>query len=180
MKAKDMILISIFASLTAIGAFIRIDIGYIPFTLQFFFCALSGVLLGAKMGALSQIIYVAIGLLGLPVFSKGGGLSYVFKPSFGFIIGFIAAAYIIGLFSKKSNSFITMFFSQILGLTVLYIFGVIYMYLSMNFFLEKPMAFINIIKAAVLPFIIADIIKIVLVSIIGVKIKPILRNISLI
>ncbi|MCX7885246.1 MAG: biotin transporter BioY [Caloramator sp.] len=176
MKIKDMILISIFAALTCIGAFIRIDIGYIPFTLQFFFCALAGVLLGAKMGALSQIIYVALGLLGLPVFSKGGGLSYIFKPSFGFIIGFIFAAYIIGIYSKKSSNFVRMFLAQILGLTVLYAFGVIYMYFTMNFFLGKPMVVVNIIKVAVLPFIIADIIKIVLVSIIGVKIKPFLNK----
>lgn len=180
MKTKDMILISIFAALTAIGAFIKIDIGYIPFTLQFFFCALSGVLLGAKMGALSQIIYVFLGLLGLPVFSKGGGLSYIFKPSFGFVIGFIAAAYVIGIYSKKSNSFIKLFFSQILGLFILYIFGVIYMFFSMNFFIGKPMAVVNIIKAAVLPFIISDIIKIVLVSLIGVKIKPVLKYNSLV
>ncbi|QCX33704.1 biotin transporter BioY [Caloramator sp. E03] len=176
MKTKELILVALFAALTAIGAFLKINIGYIPFTLQFFFCALSGVLLGAKLGALSQIIYVTIGLFGLPVFSNGGGIGYVFKPSFGFIIGFIFSAYIIGILSNKNNKFFTLFIAQLLGLIVLYIFGSIYMYAIMNFYIGKAFSIINIIKVAVMPFIGVDIIKIFLVSLIGTKIRPIIQK----
>jgi biotin transport system substrate-specific component len=54
-------------------------------------------MLGSKLGALSQLIYVVLGLIGIPVFTKGGGLSYIFEPSFGYLIGFILAACIIGV-----------------------------------------------------------------------------------
>lgn len=177
MKTKELILVALFAALTAMGAFIKINIGYVPFTLQFFFCAFSGVLLGAKLGALSQIIYVILGLFGLPVFSNGGGIGYIFKPSFGFIIGFIVSAYIIGILSNKNNKFFTLFTAQVLGLFVLYIFGSIYMYLIMNFYIGKAFSIINIIKLAVIPFIVVDIIKIFLVSLIGTKIRPIIQKI---
>lgn len=82
MKIRDLILVAMFAALTAIGAFIKIPIPYVPFTLQFLFCAFAGMILGARLGALSQIIYVAIGLAGIPVFTEGGGIGYVFKPTF--------------------------------------------------------------------------------------------------
>lgn len=177
MKTKEMILVALFASLTSIGAFIKFDLGLIPFTLQFFFCSLSGILLGARLGALSQVIYVALGLFGLPVFSKGGGLSYIFKPSFGFVIGFIFAAYLIGKLSEKNNKFFTLFLAQLVGLLILYAFGATYMYIIMNFYLAKTMTIIKIIKIAIVPFVASDIIKILLVSLIGVKIRSILKNI---
>lgn len=73
-NTRDLILVAIFAALTAIGAFIKIPVPYVPFTLQYLFCALAGMILGSKLGALSQIVYVAIGLAGLPVFTEGGGI----------------------------------------------------------------------------------------------------------
>ena len=82
-------------ALTAVGAFIKIPLPYIPFTLQTFFVFYSGILLGAKLGMLSQIIYILIGLVGIPVFSNGGGPSYVFQPSFGFLIGFIISTFFV-------------------------------------------------------------------------------------
>ncbi|MCB5624660.1 biotin transporter BioY, partial [Bifidobacterium animalis] len=64
------------------------------FTLQFFFVLLAGILLGPKLGALAVLLYVVIGLLGLPIFAAGGGLAYIVRPSFGYLIGFIAGAYV--------------------------------------------------------------------------------------
>ena len=101
MKTKNLILVSLFAALTAVGAFIRIPIPFVPFTLQYLFCAFAGILLGPKLGALSQIIYVGMGLIGIPVFTEGGGIAYVFKPTFGYLIGFIVAAYVIGKIAEK-------------------------------------------------------------------------------
>ncbi|MEY8763117.1 MULTISPECIES: biotin transporter BioY [Clostridium] len=137
MKTRDMVLISIFAALTAIGAFIRIPIPFVPFTLQWLFCALSGIVLGARLGALSQILYVSMGLIGIPIFTEGGGLSYIFKPTFGYLIGFIVASYVIGkLYSKiQKNSFVKSLLCVLSGLFFVYLFGVLHLYLIYNLYL---------------------------------------------
>ena len=70
LKTKDMILIALFAALTAIGAFIKIPTPLVPFTLQYLFCAYSGILLGAKHGLYSQLLYLGVGLMGFPVFTQ--------------------------------------------------------------------------------------------------------------
>lgn len=95
-KTRSLILAALFAALTAIGAFLKIPLGALSLTLQFFFTAMAGVLLGPRWGAASQAVYVALGLMGLPVFTLGGGLGYVFQPSFGFLLGLIPAAWVIG------------------------------------------------------------------------------------
>ena len=96
-----MIYISIFAILTAIGARIAVPFPLVPFTLQTMFCMLAGLLLGPKYGAASQAFYMMMGLVGIPVFTGGGGLSSIFMPSFGYVVGFVACAWITGTVSLK-------------------------------------------------------------------------------
>ena len=117
-KTRNLILVAMFAALTAVGAFIKVPIPYIPFTLQYLFCALAELILGSRLGALSQIVYVAIGLSGVPVFTEGGGLGYIFKPTFGYLIGFIVAAYVIGKIREnvKDFTFLRTIFTLLLGL----------------------------------------------------------------
>ena len=89
MKTRDLIYCALFAALTAIGAFIHFQFMHATITLQCFFTAMAGLLLGARLGALSQALYVGLGLVGLPIFAAGGGFSYVFNPTFGFLLGLI-------------------------------------------------------------------------------------------
>ena len=91
MKIKDIILTALFAALTAIGAFLKIPFPLAAITMQSFFTAMAAILLGRKYGALSQGVYVLIGLVGIPIFALGGGFSYVFQPTFGFLLGLIPA-----------------------------------------------------------------------------------------
>ena len=65
------------------------------FTLQFFFVLLAGILLGSKLGALAVLLYVVIGITRITIFAAGGGLAYIVRPSFGYLIGFIAGAYVL-------------------------------------------------------------------------------------
>lgn len=176
---RDMILTALFASLTAIGAYIIIPLPYIPLTLQVFFCLLAGVILGSKLGMLSQLVYATIGLIGLPIFAGGqGGITYIFKPSFGFIIGFIIAAYFIGRIveSYKTINIFNIFLALIAGVIVIYIFGVSYMMLIVNLYLGKEMALLGAIKAGVTPFILADIVKAFLASLLAAQILPALKR----
>ena len=103
-KTRMMILAALFAALTAVGAFIRFPLGTMSVTLQFMFTAMAGVLLGAKWGAVSQTVYVVLGLVGLPVFTMGGGIGYVMQPSFGFLLGLIPTAWVIGRLTEKRKT----------------------------------------------------------------------------
>jgi biotin transport system substrate-specific component len=179
LTTRDMILTGLFAALTSVGAYITIPLPYIPLTLQVFFCILAGVILGSKLGMLSQLVYAVIGLLGVPVFAGGqGGITYIFKPSFGFIIGFIVAAYVIGKIAEsyKSINFLNIFLALMTGIIVIYIFGVSYMLLIVNLYVGKVMTLSSAIKAGFTPFILADIVKAILASFLAVQIIPALRK----
>lgn len=92
-KTRDLIYCALFAALTAIGAFLHFQLFQATITLQFFFTAMAGLLLGAKLGALSQLLYVVLGLVGVPIFAAGGGFGYIFNPTFGFLLGLIPTAW---------------------------------------------------------------------------------------
>ena len=85
---KDMIMCALFTALIAVGAFIKVPVPVVPFTLQFLFTMLAGLIMGGRLGAISVGLYAVLGLVGLPIFAEGGGIWYVLKPSFGYIIGF--------------------------------------------------------------------------------------------
>jgi biotin transport system substrate-specific component len=140
MKTRSMALVALFAALTAIGGFIKIPIPYVPFTLQIVSVYLAGCLLGPKYGMLSQLVYVLIGLAGAPVFAEGGGLGYVFKPTFGYLIGFILGAYVNGWFIQrfKFAKVASIFLANFSSLLVVYLIGCLWLYASMKFVVEKP------------------------------------------
>ena len=87
-KTLMLVLTALFAALTAVGAFFKIPFALAAISLQFLFTAMAGILLGAGYGALSQLVYVLIGLVGVPIFALGGGFSYVLQPTFGFLLGY--------------------------------------------------------------------------------------------
>ena len=140
MKTRTMILCALFAALTAVGAFFKIPFALAAISLQFLFTAMAGVLLGAGYGALSQAVYVLIGLVGVPIFALGGGFSYIFQPTFGYLIGFIAGAWLTGWISERSGdfSFGKTLFANLAGLLVVYLFGMVYVYIINNFYLGTP------------------------------------------
>ena len=131
-KTTDMVLCAMFAALIAVGAFIRIPIPYVPFTLQLFFTTLAGLLLGPKLGAASSLVYMITGLIGIPIFTEGGGPGYIFKPSFGYIIGFAAGAFVTGLIAqrKRKPSFRRLLAAGFAGLALVYLFGMVLTYLT--------------------------------------------------
>lgn len=155
-----MILVSLFAALTAVGAFIKIPIPYVPFTLQLFFVLLAGALLGSRLGALSQLVYVLIGLAGVPVFTQGGGPSYVLQPTFGYLIGFIFCAYIVGLFteSRKEKKLLTYLWPMYLGVGVVYLLGVTHLYLIMHFLTDHSFTLFKAIQFGFIVCIVPDLI----------------------
>lgn len=140
---KNIAICAIFSALIAIGARIQIPVPFFDyFTLQYFFVLLAGILLGSKVGALAVFLYVSIGLLGFPVFAAGGGLAYIVRPSFGYILGFIFAAYGVGLVCEKmqTNTLYTFALAVSVGLCMTYIVGLSYKYLVLNYYVGTPIS----------------------------------------
>lgn len=179
LSTRDLIITALFTSLTAMGGIISIPLGPVPITLQSFFVVLSGLILGGKLGALSQITYVILGLIGLPVFSGGtGGLTSVVSPTFGFLIGYIVAAYVIGKLTEKNKSLSKIIYSVILGSLVIYIMGVPYFYFIFTNYLGKSINFYSAFKYACIPFIPGDIIKAIIAIILAKELLPRLSKYS--
>lgn len=91
-RSRILAYMALFTALISIGAYIRIPTPVVPFTLQLLFTTLAGLVMGARKGAGAVLVYVALGLLGVPVFTDGGGFSYVFQPTFGYLVGFAGGA----------------------------------------------------------------------------------------
>lgn len=101
--AADIAECAVFSALMAAGAYVTVPFPLVPLTFQTVISVLAGLLLGAKKGAVSMTAYCVAGLIGIPVFSAGGGIFYVLKPSFGYILGFILSAFIAGLTAGKTG-----------------------------------------------------------------------------
>src|SRR4030042_1881558 len=151
-KATDAVLISLFTALTAVGACIKIPIPYVPLTLQTLMVMVAGLVLGSRRGALSQLLYLVIGLLGLPIFAQGGGPGYVLQPSFGFLVGFIPGAFVIGKIVEKEGSlrFSRILAALLMGQGAIYFLGISYLYFNLNFIVHKPISLSTTLKIGIL------------------------------
>ena len=104
---RDLVLASLFAALTAALSYVSIPVPFspVPITGQTLGVMLSGALLGSKLGALSQVVYLILGVIGLPVFASGAsGLASLLGPSGGFLFGFPIGAYITGIMLEKNKN----------------------------------------------------------------------------
>ncbi len=167
---RSMAFVALFAALTAVGAMIRVPLPFtpVPFTLQVFFVLLAGGILGSKLGALSQIVYILLGAIGLPVFAGGSsGFGVILGPTGGYLIGFVPAAFIVGLMMEKREE-ISIFRTQLVFLTgvlAIYFFGATQLALVANI---GPKAAIT---GGVLPFIPLDIVKAALAALLVTRLK---------
>ena len=143
-KAKDLTVCGLFSALIAVGAFIKIVIPVgadsMNFTLQWFFVLLAGLLLGSKRAFLSVSTYLLIGLMGIPVFARGGGPAYLLRPTFGFLLGFALAAYAMGkicewMHSSKPGTWI---FAATVGYVIYYGMGILYFYFITHWIVVTP------------------------------------------
>ena len=171
MKTRTMILCALFAALTAVGAFFKIPFALAAISLQFLFTAMAGVLLGAGYGALSQAVYVLIGLVGVPIFALGGGFSYIFQPTFGFLLGLIPSALVIGLITGKSLRPLRIILACAAGLATLYAVGLPYMGLILNVYLGKGWSLGRLLRDGMLLFLPGDALKIAVAAILFPKLS---------
>lgn len=171
MKTKNIAYCAIFTALIAVSAFIRIPVPPVPFTAQTVFVLLCGLICGAKHGSISTIVYLIIGLLGIPVFTTGGGLAALAEPTFGFILGFIPTAFVTGFIGKNATTFCQAFLAALVGNIVLYAVALAYVYILSNFILNSAIELSTLLISYCAIFIPSDIAKSVLAAYVYVKLK---------
>lgn len=176
MKTKGVIYCGLFTALIAVGAFIKIPIPVVPFTLQYLFTMLAGLLLGSRLGTLSVLSYMLLGLAGLPIFSEGGGIWYVFKPSFGYIIGFAVGTFVTGWIAEhmEKKTITRYLIANLAGLFCVYAIGMIYYYIICNFVIDTPIAVGPLFLYGFVLAVPGDIALSILGAVVAKRVRPVL------
>lgn len=169
---QGLIYAALFGVGTAAGAYIIVPIPPVPITLQTLFLYVAGALLGGRLALMSQIVYLLLGIIGLPVFAGGkAGLGVFFGPTGGYLIGFAVAAYVIGKWNEwlKNPSFFTIMLSMAAGTIPVYVLGTLQLSLVAKLSMGKA------VGVGVLPFLIGDGIKIVVAAALSLQVRGALR-----
>ena len=167
LSLKEFLIAALFTSLTVIGSYliIPLPISPVPITLQTFFVLMSGLIGGKYLGLLSQLVYLLIGFIGIPVFAGGlGGIGILLSPTGGFLIAFPVAAYLAGI-NKQTTSNSLLILKLLSAKFFIYFSGVVFIIIGWDFNI------ISAISAGVLPFIPGDAIKVILLVIIKKRLK---------
>lgn len=178
-KTHQLILMAFFTAFIAIGAFIRIPVPVVPFTLQFLFTTMAGMLLGNKLGGASVLVYIALGLLGLPIFASGGGPGYIFNPSFGYLIGFWLGARLTGAIAYSGDGqpgFKRLLAASFSGLAAVYGCGMLYYYIIGNYIINQPIALWPLFLYCFLLAVPGDIVLCIAASFLGQKLIPVVNK----
>ena len=174
LKTTDLVYIGLSAALITVCSWISIPLS-VPITLQTLGICLVAGLFGAKKGSAAVLIYILLGAIGVPVFSGfKGGIGVLAGSTGGYILGFIFTALIVGIVSDKTNKLWLIILSMLGGVLICYIFGTLffaYVYSKEN----TPASLGTVLGWCVFPFIIPDIIKIVLAAILTKKLKRFIK-----
>lgn len=170
---------ALFTALMIAGAYISLPTPVVPITFQPFFSVLAGAVLGPKLASMAMGAYIAIGLAGVPVFAGfTGGIGKVLTPTFGFIVGFMAAAAISGAIAAKPDAgYARVAAASAAGMAAIYVVGVPYMYLVLTLVSGKDVT-LAATAAAMLPFFVKDVVLSLAASGIAVRIIPISRRLA--
>ena len=170
-QLRMMVYASLFAALTAVGAFLAIPIGPVPIVLQNMFVYLAGLLLGGRWGLASVGVYLLAGACGLPVFAGGlGGIGRLIGPTGGYLIGYLPTVFLIGQISQKAKPrIVTDVLAMVCGTLVLYAFGVSWLKIVTGMSPAKALAL------GMFPFLIGDALKIAAAAGIAKALRPVIR-----
>ncbi len=184
-KTKELTLIGLMAAVTCIAGPLSLPLPFspVPISLTNLAVYFSVYILGMKQGTVSYLVYLLIGLVGVPVFSAfTGGPAKLFGPTGGYLIGFLFMALISGYCVDRWNGRIAAsFIGMISGTVVCYFLGTTWLAFQMS--LGSNQTFVTMFPAAfaagVLPFIVGDLIKIILSLLIGSQVRVRVRRIAL-
>jgi len=168
-------IIIIFGScILAISSKIQTPLSPVPATMQTFAVLLLGMMFGYKIATSSVILYLAEGAAGLPVFATGGGLVYFMGPTSGYLLGFIAGAFFSGYIKIDSDPFLLLL-KLIFSVSFIYLFGLIWLWINLNFFNGMELNFYEIFEKGAKPFLGIEAYKLCILTIISKQIFKIRR-----
>ncbi|MEL0310032.1 MAG: biotin transporter BioY [Gammaproteobacteria bacterium] len=163
---KSLLIIFIGSIILTVSAKIKIPFYPVPMTMQTFIVLFLGISFGYKIALATVSLYLLEGILGLPVFSnspeRGVGLAYFTGPTMGYLIGFLSACFLASLVKNDDNYFL-IFFKLIFSVSTIYILGILWLGTLIGW--DKP-----ILELGVLPFLVDEIFKIFLLTLIAKKI----------
>ena len=166
-RTRNIVLISLTVALTTAGAYLRVPVGPVPISLQTLFVLLAGALLGPWLGAAAMASYILLGLIGLPLFTGGGGPQYILAPTFGFLLSFPVSALLVGFIlkpvaGKKFRGMGLKLLAMTAGTVVIYLIGVSWLGLNLLIIQEKSVGIGALLMMGMVPFLPGDVIKILL------------------
>ena len=166
---KTFLLIFLGTMALTVSAKIKIPFYPVPMTMQTFVVLFLGLAYGYKIGLATVSIYLLEGIIGIPVFSnspeKGVGLIYFTGPTMGYLLGFLITAYFAGSFNYSKNTFVN-FFKLTFATSFIYIIGILWLGTLIGW--EKP-----IFKLGAQPFLLAELFKILIITLVVSKVKKI-------
>ncbi|RHW42221.1 biotin transporter BioY [Neobacillus notoginsengisoli] len=167
LKLRRMILAALFAAITGILAQMTIPLPLVPITGQTLAIGLAATILGARYGTISIMLYLALGAVGVPVFAEmKSGISVLFGPTGGYLVGFIPTAFIIGFYMEKSSfTFKHAMVANTIGMIVTLVIGTAWLKMSAGL----PWA--GAFKGGFYPFIPVGLIKAALAASIGIGVR---------
>ncbi len=170
-KTRNMVLCALFAALMAVLSQIIVPIGPVPFNLGVLGAFLAGVLLSPVWASASMGVYLLLALVGMPVLAgMQGGPGALFGKTGGYVIGYIAIAFLTSLAVNKSSKMLINIGAMVTGLFICYIFGTLW------FMVITKLSFFESLVYCVLPFIIPDIIKLICSYLLGTSLKKMLKT----
>lgn len=175
-RTRNLVLAGVFAALTAVGGFLKIPFGPMSITLQTMLAALAGIVLGPRWGAASQGVYLALGLMGLPIFTMGGGLGYVFQPSFGFLLGFPLTAAVAGTLAGERPTPLRTAVAAAVGILAGYVIGTPYMGLVLNLYLNKGLDVWTVVKTGCLIYLPGEAVKVAATALVAPPLRRAVRR----
>jgi biotin transport system substrate-specific component len=172
-ELRWMVLASLMAALTAVGAYIHVPIGPVPIVLSTLFVILSGLLLGSRWGPASMALYLLVGAIGIPVFAGGkGGFAHFLGPTGGYLFGYLISSWITGLISEKSNRLLFRdVIAVVIGSLILYGCGVPWLKIV------TQMSWPKALLVGMVPFLIGDAIKASVAVILARSVRPMLNRV---
>jgi biotin transport system substrate-specific component len=161
MKIRKVAMTSVMAALMCLaGMLLHWAPGMVPFSVLPVLVYISGLILGAEYAAMAMLVYLVLGLFGFPVFATApfGGLGYILKPTFGFLLGYVPAAYVVGQVYHE-GSLLRAIVGVLAGLVTLYIFGLSYLYIILHWMFHQQTSAAGVLMIGFVPFILGDLIK---------------------